>query len=104
MSIRENIQFFHPIDIEKYLDTLRVEHGVQKHPSQPDAYLIDGLPFYHPKQDYDYVFIMSFNKAPLSPKLIRTLVNHPEIAPGNTPFRWTQEQELIKEGTLKDFG
>ena len=104
MSIRENIQFFHTIDIEKYLDTLVAENGVQIHPSQPDAYLIDGLPFYRPKQSDDYVFIMSFNKAPLSPKLIRTLANHPELASGDTPFRWTQEQELIAEGILKDWG
>ena len=103
MSIRENIQFFHTIDIEKYLDTLRVEHGARKHPSQPDAYLIDGLPFYRLKQTEHYVFIMGFNMAPLSLKLIRTLVDHPELAPGDTSFCWTQEQDLIAEGTLTDF-
>ena len=103
MSIRENIQFFHTINIEKYLDTLREEHGIRKHPIQPGAYLIDGLPFYRPMQTGVYTFILGFNMAPLSPKLIQTLANHPELASESTSFRWTQEQELIAEGMLKDF-
>ena len=55
MSIRENIQVFHPISIEAYLDVLRDAYGLEIHPRQPDAYLIGGLPFYRPQQTEEYV-------------------------------------------------
>ena len=103
MSIRENIQFFHTINTDDYLDMLKREYDVQEHPNQPRAYLVDGLPFYHPMQTEEHIFILGFNMVPLSPKLIQVLAEHPELASEDTFVRWTQEQELIKEGKLKEF-
>jgi len=101
MSLRENIQFFHQIDTEKYLDVLREDHTAQDHPTQPGGFLIDGdQPFYSPQQFDDHISILGFNYIPLPDQLIQALVDHPELAPDDTLVRWTQEQDLILETTL----
>jgi len=101
MSLRENIQFFHQINIEKYLDVLKEEHDAQDHPSQPGALFIDEThPFYRPQQIDDHLSILGFNFTPLPDQLFQALIDHPELAPDDTLVRWTQEQDLILETTL----
>ena len=101
MSIRENIQFFHHVDIEKYLQVLKTEYSAQEHPTQPNSFLIEnGPPFYKPQQIEDHVSILGFNNIPLSEHLLQALIDHPELAPDDVIVRWTQEQDLILEATL----
>lgn len=102
MSIRENIQIFHKLDIEEYLEILEKEYGAREHPIQANSHLIDDpkLPFYQPTQCDEHVFIMSFNYAPLSSLLIQALIDHPELIPQNALVRWTAEQELILENAI----
>ena len=101
MTIRENIQFFHPVGAEKYMNVLKEKHGAQDHPSQPDSCLMEGeQPFYKPQQFEDHLSILGFNYIPLSEQLILALIKHPELAPDDTFVRWTQEQDLILEATL----
>jgi hypothetical protein len=102
MSIRENLQIFHPLPISKYIDVLQKQYGCEKHPAQAGAYMLDGLPFYAPQEAEDRIFILSFNYAPLASTLIRALLEHPELLPGNAHICWTQEQDLIFEGRLKE--
>ncbi len=107
MSIHENIQIFHPVDIEQYLAILIREYGAIEHPEQADAYLLEEQPFYKPQVAEGYVFILSFNMRPLSYLLIQALAEHPELAPMETKIVWTQEQELLLEttaGKIKDRG
>lgn len=103
MSIRENIQFFHRFDPGEYLRILLDEYGAQPHPRQPGAFLVDGLPFYSPQQAEEHTFVLGFNMAPLSQVLIRAMIFHPELVPDNMFIRWTQEQDLVAEGALRDF-
>jgi hypothetical protein len=103
MSVRENIQFFHRFDPGEYLRILAVEHGARAHPNQDGAFLVDGLPFYTPQQFDEHTFILGFNMAPLSQILIQAVISHPELVPDQIFIRWTQEQDLIAEGTLEDF-
>ena len=100
MGLRENIQLFHLVDIDHYLDILKTEYGAEKHPQQDGAYLIDGLPFYKPQLAEGYVFILSFNMAPLALLLIQALADHPKLAPRDTRVLWTQEQDLIMDEAL----
>ena len=102
MSVRENIQFFHPFNPDEYLRILVDEYGAEPYTNQENAFLVEGLPFYAPKKSDEHVFVLGFNLLPLSQVLIRALIDHPELAPDNTLIRWTQEQELIAESTLAD--
>lgn len=107
MSIHENIQIFHPVDIEQYLTILIREYGAKEHPEQEGAFLLDELPFYKPQTAEGYIFILSFNMLPLSYLLIQALADHPELTPAETKVVWTQEQELLLEttvGKIKDEG
>ncbi len=103
MGLRENIQIFHPIDIERYLEMLKTAYGAQEHPQQAGAFLIEGLPFYAPQLAAGYVFVLGFNMLPLSHLIIQALAEHPELIPENVLVRWTQEQELIFEKKINDF-
>jgi len=103
MGLRENIQLFHPVDVDRYLGILLSEYGAEEHPQQTGAYLIDGLPFYKPQQAEGYVFILGFNMVPLSSVLIQALADSPELAPGDTKVLWTQEQDLILDTVLDNF-
>ena len=103
MSIRENIQLFHRVDPTEYLRVLVDEYGAQPHPRQQNAFLIDGLPFYPPQQVDEYTFVLGFNMVPLSHTLIQALISHPELILDNVLIRWTQEQDLVAEGTVEDF-
>lgn len=100
MSVRENIELYHPINLEEYARILREEFGSQPHPTQEGALLLDGLPLYVPKWFQDHVSILGFNEIPLPGLLIRTLVDHPELVPDKALIRWTQEQDVILECTL----
>jgi hypothetical protein len=100
MSIRENIELFGNLDSTKYLDVLNQEFRAQKHPAQEDALIVDGLPFYEPKDQDDHISILGFNKIPLPYSLLQALIEHRELASDDTIVRWTQEQELILESTL----
>jgi hypothetical protein len=100
MSIREIVEFYHLVDLEKYMGILRAEFGSHTHPAQEGSLLIDGLPVYAPKWLQDQVSILGFNKLPLPDSVIQTLVDHPELAPDETLIRWTQEQDLRLECTL----
>lgn len=102
MGLRENIQVFHPVDIDRYLDFLMAEKGAEEHPQQPGAFLVDGLPFYRPQLAEGYIFILGFNMVPLSSVLIQILADHPDLAPGDTRVLWTLEQDLIMDTLLDD--
>ena len=104
MSIHENIEIFHPLDVDEYLRVLKKDFNAHEHPAQPDSFLVGepGLPFYKPKQMEDHVSVLSFNKVPLSDLLIEALIDHPELVPDEVIIRWTQEQELIVETTMGD--
>jgi len=108
MSLRENIQIFHHFDLDTYLEILKAKHGARDHPAQSGSYLLEGLPFYKPKQTEEYIFVLGFNNAPLPGLLIEALVNHPELVPDDVLIRWTIEQELLLDTTMgeirkKDF-
>ena len=100
MSVKENIQFFHQFDVDTYLKILKDECAAVEHPTQPNCYLIDGLPFYEPKQVEDHVSVLGFNYAPLSDLLIQALNSHPELVPDEVVVVWTIEQELVLETTI----
>ena len=101
MSIRENIQFFHHVNIEKYMNVLRTKYGVKDHPAQENSFLIEnGPPFYKPQQIEDHVSILGFNNTPLPDFLLQALIDHPELAPDDVIIRWTQEQDMVLEATL----
>ena len=101
MSLRENIQFFHQIDAEKYVGILKDEHNAQDHPSKTGSFLIDeDHPFYAPQLIAEHLSILGFNYTPLPGQLIQALIDHPELAPDETLIRWTQEQHLMIETTL----
>ncbi len=102
MSIRENIQFYPGVDVDQYLDVLITDFGADAHPTQPDAFLVDGLPFHKPQTGKNYIFILGFNYVPLSDVLVQAVIQHPELFPGEIFIQWTQEQELLLETTLKD--
>jgi len=100
MSIRENIELFCNLDLTKYLEVLNQEFEAQTHPTQADAFIVEGIPFYTPKVQDDHISVLGFNKIPLPYPLLRALIEHPELAPDDTVVRWTQEQGLILESTL----
>ena len=100
MSIRENIELYHTLDLEKYLEILGREWGAEKHPSQAGVLMVDGLPFYSPKKIEDHISFLGFNKVPLPYPLLQVLIGHPELVPDDVFVRWTQEQELILECTF----
>jgi hypothetical protein len=100
MSIRENIELYHSLDLQKYLQILSEEFHAQQHPSEPNAYMAEGLPFYQPRQLGDHISILGFNKIPIPDSVVEALIQHPELIPDNALIRWTQEQELIFEGTV----
>src|SRR5688572_8317905 len=100
MSVRENIELFCNLNLTKYLEVLNQEFEAQTHPTQPDAFIVEGLPFYRPRDQDDHISILGFNKIPLPYPLLQALIEHPELASDDTVIRWTQEQELIFESTL----
>ncbi len=100
MSVRENIELYGGIDNERYMQTLVVEYGAAKHSRERRAYVVEGLPFYAPRQTLDHLSILSFNNIPLPDALLEALVMHPELFPDDVLIRWTQEQDLILEATL----
>jgi len=104
MSLRENIELFHQLDIDKYLDVLKQDFGVRDHPSQTNSFLVGdpGLPFYKPRQAEDHISILGFNYVPLPSILLQAMVDHPELIPDGAFVRWTAEQELIMESYLGD--
>src|SRR5687767_13864186 len=100
MSIKENLELYCKLDIENYIQILRDELNAQDHPNQTNAYLLDRLPFYRPKQMEDHISILGFNNIPLPISLIQALIDHPELAQDSVVIRWIQEQDLILENTL----
>ena len=100
MSIRENIQIYPGLDINQFVEILTTEQGAVDHPTQTDAYLLEGLPFYKPERAEDHDFILGFNYAQLPFALIQTLIDHPETFSDDISIFWTQEQDLLMETTL----
>jgi hypothetical protein len=100
MSVREVIRFFHQFDPEAYLSILMREQGASPHPSQPNAYMVDELPFYKPQEAEEYVFVVGFNHVPLPSILIEALATHPELVPDEVLVFWTIEQEVLAEKTM----
>ena len=100
MSVKENIQFFHEFDSNEYLEILLGEFDGTVHPSQANAFLIDGSPFYKPLWVEDHVSVLGFNYAPLPSILIEALTSHPELVPDDVLIRWLIEQELLLETTM----
>ena len=101
MSLRENTQIYHPVNIERYLEILKTEYGAQEHPQKDGAFLIDGLPFYMPQMAEGYVFVLGFNMMALPHALLRALIDYPELIPPETKVRWTAEQELVMEADME---
>jgi len=100
MTTRENIQIFHQVDVDTYLDVLKTEHGAEDHPTQPGYCLVDDLPFYKPKQVEEHVSVLGFNLVPLPGVLLDALANHSELVPDDALIVWTIEQELLLETTM----
>lgn len=100
MSIRENIEVYHSLDLDKFLEILKCEYGSIKHPSQAEVFIVDNLSFYSPTYSLDHVSILGFNNFPLPYTIVQVLIDHPDLIPDNVFIRWTQEQELIFECTL----
>lgn len=100
MSVREVIRFFHQFDPEAYLSILKQEQGASVHPSQPNAFMVDELPFYRPHQAEEYVYVVGFNHVPLPGALIEALATHPELVPDEVLVFWTIEQEVLLEKTM----
>lgn len=100
MSVRETFRIFHPFDPDKYLVILQQEYGAKPHPAQPDAYMVDDLPFFKPRLAEDYVFVLGFNYAPLSGILIEALAGHPELLPDEAEVVWMIEQDSWFETTM----
>ena len=84
----------------EYMRILGREHNSQEHPAQAGAFIVDGLPYYAPTDQQDHISVLSFSYVPLPHALIQALIDHPELAPDSMFIRWTQEQDLIWEGTL----
>lgn len=87
MSIRENIEIYHPLDLDQFLEVLKRDDGVVEHPSQAGALIADNLPFYSPRISEDHVAVLGFNKIPLPDTIIQSLVDHPGLAPDDTIIR-----------------
>jgi len=102
MSVRENIQFYPGVNIEQYMEVFKTDYGAEAHPAQPGALLVDGLPFYSPQTAEDHTFILGFNYVPLPDVLLDALIRHTEHVSDTLLIRWTQEQDLLFETTLKD--
>ena len=100
MSVREIIRVIHEFDPDKYLSILQEEHGATKHPSQPDAFMVEELPFYRPGLADEYVYVVSFNHVPLPGVLIDALANHPELIPDETLVFWSVEDQIFLETTI----
>ena len=100
MSVRENLELYGLPEPEQDGQTLTERSGATQHPSQKDAYILDGLPFHAPRVAGDHISVLSFNNIPLPDSLIEALVDHTELFPDDVLVRWTQEQDLILEATL----
>jgi hypothetical protein len=103
MSYRQTIQVFYPVDVKRYLDVLTREFAAMENPYQRGSYLIDNppLPFYEPTIVDDHLAIVSFNRLPLSPFLVKALELHPELVPASAHVRWLEEQELVVRGSIE---
>ena len=104
MSLIENFEIYHRLDIEQYTRVLKTEYGAIDHPLKERSLLIgdNQRPCYYPQQAEDHVFVLGFNYEPLSPSLLESLIDHPDLYPDDVFVRWTAEQDLIVEGTLGD--
>jgi len=100
VSIRESLQIYQNFDIWAYLERLRADFGAVEHPNQGGAFLVEGLPFYHPEKADGDVFILGFNMVALPHALLQALIDHPKTFPGHTQIHWTQEQSLLLHATL----
>ena len=63
---------------------------------------MDGIPFYRPQTLEGHTFILGFNYVPLPDVLLKPLIYNPELFSSDHLVRWTQEQELLMETTLKE--
>ena len=98
--VRENFELYGLADEEQYVKILNGEFAATRHPSQADAYILDGLPFYAPRRTSDHILILGFNYIPLPYSLVAALISHPDLFADDILVRWTQEQDLIFEATL----
>jgi hypothetical protein len=100
MSVREMIRIIHEFDADRYLSILQEEHNATEHPSQPEAFMVDGLPIYRPGQTDEYVYVVSFNHRILPGVLIDSLANHSELVPDEALIFWSIEQKIFLESTM----
>ncbi len=100
MSIRENLELYGLEAPDTYFRVLTGEFGATAHPTQANAYLSEGLPFYAPRMGEDHVTVLGFNGLPLPYSLVNALIVHPELFSDEILVRWTQEQDLVLEATL----
>ena len=66
MSIRENIELYHHLELDQFLEVLKRDYGLKEHPSQVGALIVDGLSFYSPRVSGDHISILGFNRSPSS--------------------------------------
>jgi hypothetical protein len=100
MSIRENLEISQLLDLKQYTRILLRDFGAEKHPVQEDALVLNDQPFYSPRSTGDHISILSFNYAPLPYSLVKALIEHPELVSDYVIVTWTQEQDLVWQGTL----
>src|SRR5512142_2780474 len=101
MSVRENMELYGFHGPAEYVHILKEQYGAVEHPAQADALIMEGLPFYAPQRSSDHFSILSFGNLPLPDSLLTALTDHPEVFPADVRIRWTQEQELLLEATLR---
>src|SRR5690242_2248857 len=103
MTYRECIWVDHAVDVDRFLAVLKSEYGARANEMIAGSFLIGDppVPFYAPRLIDGRLAITGFNRFPLSPLLVEALGRHPELAPPETPLRWTEEQDLLIEGALE---
>jgi len=97
MSVRESIELYCKLDLEKYLEILGNEYVAQRPPSQPDEFVVDDLQYYSPKHNNDHIAILGFSKIPLPYSFLQAFIDRPDLVPDEVLDCWTIEQELLLE-------
>ena len=99
MSIRENIELYGSLDLEsnKHLQMNIKPSHIQANP----MLILWKVRHSINLSNWKIMFqLWDLNMVPLPYSAFEVLLQHPKLAPDDVYIRWTQEQELIFEGTL----
>ncbi len=102
MSIREDFDLYGLPDTEQYVEVLSSEFGASRHPNQENAFILEQHPFYAPRPVEDHISTPGFNNIPLPDSPDPSTREPSGIFPDDILSRWTQEQDLIFEATLRE--